>query len=559
MASAIDPDKKSNRSAKPDGRRPVPAVEPEPVKAAAAVSRGMQRPAAKAAASRRQAEDDAPEPAEEPTLGDRLLQQTPAWAVSMGVHVVALLAMALIVTEPPKKEAAVSIIASVPDETPFEDLEDGMPENPVESTDPVADVAIPTDVVIEDAKVVADAQDVDAAPLSVDITEFSDITAAATDMLSTIGVAGATGKGFGGRRNAAGLAGAGGGGKDTEDAVDRALRWFIEHQLDDGGWDFDLNACPGCRGNGKCSNIDRPSDRPGQQADRTAATALALLPFLGRGYTHRDGPYRQQLEKGILYLATLSEKNKGQCYAQPAGMYSQGIATIALTEAYAMTQDDRLETPAQLALNFIEKAQYPDGGWKYQPDSQTPMGDTSVTVWQFMALKSGNMAQLKISGGTIKNVLRFLDSVEGDDGARYRYETGEITQRGTTAMGLLCRMYSGWDQDNPVLARGVKYLAEKGPTADLYYSYYATQVMHHYGGDAWKEWNAKMKDLLLKRQATEGHAAGSWYEHDESLFQDQGASAAGRLYVTSMATMMLEVYYRHLPIYGSGATRRNAH
>ena len=28
-----------------------------------------------------------------------------------------------------------------------------------------------------------------------------------------------------------------------------------------------------------------------------------------------------------------------------------------------------------------------------------------------------------------------------------------------------------------------------------------------------------------------------------------GAEAAGRLYCTSLATMILEVYYRHLPIY----------
>jgi hypothetical protein len=30
---------------------------------------------------------------------------------------------------------------------------------------------------------------------------------------------------------------------------------------------------------------------------------------------------------------------------------------------------------------------------------------------------------------------------------------------------------------------------------------------------------------------------------------DHGADIGGRLYCTSMATMVLEVYYRHLPIY----------
>jgi len=34
---------------------------------------------------------------------------------------------------------------------------------------------------------------------------------------------------------------------------------------------------------------------------------------------------------------------------------------------------------------------------------------------------------------------------------------------------------------------------------------------------------------------------------------DHGSERGGRLYCTSMATMILEVYYRHMPIYGKQA------
>ena len=89
-------------------------------------------------------------------------------------------------------------------------------------------------------------------------------------------------------------------------------------------------------------------------------------------------------------------------------------------------------------------------------------------------------------------------------------------------------------------------MAKRGPTGDLYSDYYSTQVMHHMEGDMWLSWNERMKPRLVKAQAKSGHEAGSWYDGVDG---GHGAHAAGRLYCTSLATMILEVYYRHLPIY----------
>ena len=73
--------------------------------------------------------------------------------------------------------------------------------------------------------------------------------------------------------------------------------------------------------------------------------------------------------------------------------------------------------------------------------------------------------------------------------------------------------------------------------------------MHHVGGDAWAEWNARMRPLLVESQVTHGHAAGSWNpvgRGNEGGHADRG----GRLYMTALAVCILEVYYRHLPLYG---------
>jgi len=240
--------------------------------------------------------------------------------------------------------------------------------------------------------------------------------------------------------------------------------------------------------------------------------------------------------------------------AQPGGsMYSHGLAAITLCEAYAMTHDRKLMGPAQLSLNHIMYAQDPvGGGWRYVPRQP---GDTSVVGWQLMALKSGHMAYLAVDPKTIQGAIRFLDSAQADGGAKYGY-TGPGQGSATTAVGLLCRMYLGWKRDNAALKRGVEDLAKAGPSkGNMYYNYYATQVLRQYCGDPgteghelWDKWNTNMRDWLTGSQDKTGHQKGSWV-----MRGDHGSDRGGRLYCTSMATMILEVYYRHMPIYGKQA------
>jgi hypothetical protein len=531
MASGIDPEVKP---VKPAALAAKPAAAPAKPAAAAQPAKPAAQPAKPAAA---QQEAPPEEPSGSPVRG--LLKTTPAWAISMLVHIVALLAMALIVTPTPEKEKPRLITSSAPEaDENFEEFEEQEPVEPTELPT-VTDVAVPTDVtVVEDVKVVANADDLDAAPVAVEFTEFGSETASATDMLATVGAVGGTGGGFGGRKagKTGAIAAANGGGADTEAAVEAALKWFINHQMPDGGWSLDLEACPSCKGQCKGSGDKN------RNADRCAATALALLPFLGKGYTHREGPYQAQIERGVAFLAGMAMQGRGQAYVS-GSLYSQGLAGIVLSESYGMTQDERLARPTQLVLDFIMDAQNPvGGGWQYKPRRG---GDTSVVGWQLMALKSGNMAYLKVNPLTIKKAVEFLDSVQSPDGSGYGY-TGPGDRPGTSAVGLLCRMYLGWKKDHPGLQAGAARMAKRGPTGNLYTDYYSTQVMHHMEGDMWLSWNNKMKPMLLKAQAKSGHEAGSWYE---AFNKGHAPHAAGRLYCTSLATMILEVYYRHLPIY----------
>ncbi len=466
--------------------------------------------------------------------------EIPAWVVSMLVHMTALMVMALVVSEAANVTRPMVITATPSDAEPEPDpVEipkiDDVPE-PEEVSEPVPEVVVASDVAIEPIDRLAISDQFDTAPPDGTLVDFSEQTAPAAGLMSSMGIAGSTPGGLAARRGGKkigmpGVCSAG------ESAVDRSLKWIAIHQLPDGGWSFDLAACPSCMGTCSHSGTSKKDDRAG-------ATALALLPFLGRGYTHREGPYKKQVEGGIAFLVDRAMKNNGKVYDGSGSLYSQGLAGIALSECYAMSQDARLAAPTQAVLNFIMTAQDPrGGGWRYRPGQS---GDTSAVGWQIMALKSGNMAYLQVNPLTIKKAVEFLDSVESDYGAAYGYTDAGSPTLPRSSVGLLCRMYLGWKKDHEGLQEGARRIAKAGPSKDLYYDYYATQIMHHMEGETWLAWDAKMKKMLLDSQATKDHEAGSWHAGVDG---GHGAHAAGRLYCTSLATMILEVYYRHLPIY----------
>ncbi|HEX3872066.1 MAG TPA: hypothetical protein VHV77_16595 [Pirellulales bacterium] len=340
-----------------------------------------------------------------------------------------------------------------------------------------------------------------------------------------------------------------GGTPASEAAVERALQWLVRHQNIDGSWNFEHRFCGSC--GGQCS------DAGSLLGARIGATAMGVLPFLGAGHTHRAdkygkaSPYRDNVDRALKFLVA-QQQNGGPgdgAMTEPEGrMYDHGLAAIAVCEAYGMTQDKELMAPAQRSLQFIVAAQDPvGGGWRYRP---LQPGDTSVVGWQLMALKSGYLAYLKVPPATIAGALRFLLSVQQDGGSRYGYTSAMRGTEGTMAVGLLCRMYLGWKREEPALIRGVELLDQIGPLREnMYFNYYATQVMHHFEGPMWTRWNERMRDGLIATQATGGHADGSWFFSGDK----HGSRAGGRLYTTSLATMTLEVYYRHMPLYGKRA------
>ena len=487
-----------------------------------------------------------PEQLREPNVWIReALRQTPSWLVSMVVHMVLLLALALLTLPEGVTDELRQLVIAPEEEEQLDDLEE-LEYEPPEQIDVSTELSV-VETEIEPKEVpISPADDVDAAAVAIKLSEFGFDRAPRNDLLATAGAYSGDGLSGRGAKARGGLVKKHGGTPESEKAVAAALRWLAEHQLYDGGWSFEHTRAPRC--GAQCRN-------PGNLGEaRIGATAMALLPFLGAGQTHKSGTYQKTVKNGLSFLISKMKRTPqgGNMWESGGRMYSHGLASITLCEAYAMTQDKALHQPAQQALDFICYAQDPvGGGWRYDPQER---GDTSVVGWQIMALKSGHMAYLRVPPITIKKAYQFLDSVQSNSGASYGYTAPNEKRQATTAVGLLCRMYLGWKKDHQALGRGVDWLSSTGPSkGDMYFNYYATQVMRHWEGDEWKKWNDVMRDQLVNSQAKRGHETGSWY----IARGDLGADRGGRLYCTSMATMILEVYYRHLPIYRKQSTEED--
>jgi hypothetical protein len=322
-----------------------------------------------------------------------------------------------------------------------------------------------------------------------------------------------------------------GGNAASEAAVERGLEWLAMHQAVDGSWQFDLT---GCRCNGACRD-------PGSLTSSTASTAIALLPFLGAGHTHRDGRHQETVSRGIYYLLSRMQRTpRGGDFCE-GNMYGHGVTTLALAEALGMTKDDMLVPPVRDAIRFIETAQdMHGGGWRYLPGQS---GDLTVTAWQLAALKSAQLAGLEAPSPTIDGVRRFLDRVQSLNGAAYGY-ISPSAKPCTSAIGLLCRMYTGWGPEQEPLNRGLSTLAKTGPAPQaIYQNFYLSQALLQFNHPVWPRWNLKNRDQLIAQQARVAHETGSWF------FADHDTAPGGRLAHTSLAILTLEVYYRLLPIY----------
>jgi len=500
------------------------------------------------------------------TWGDVMREQwerAPWWMISAAVHAVILMLMTVItVATAQKRQDDIVITTDLAkkkepeyDEKKIRDIFRNTKE--VEAEEMVENpVFVHEEVEVTDHFETENDMDTNTARGQEDA--ISDIPLGGTGVVGNIGVGGGGAGCFGyrsggGRRKAVARFG---GSKASESAVDAALRWLARHQEADGYWDADKYE-------------GQPQNDPG-------VTALAALAFLGAGHTERAGKFRDNVRRALAWIMATQAPNgmlgKKAEYQEHHGgwSYHHAICGLAMAEAYGMARNPKVGEVAQKAVDYsVNVHQVPYRAWRYTPKSSS--NDASVSGWYVMQLKSAKIAGLKVEGKAFQGAITFLDQITtkpGQGGDQYGGRVGYTDHPGTaakggrwtntTAIGGLCRLFTGSKRTDPMVIGAAEYLVEYLPNYNdtksgvgnagqwpFYYWYYGTLVMFQVGGKYWQAWNGAMRDMLIQHQRRGGDEDGSWDPHGAAEIK-----YAGRVYSTALGALCLEVYYRYLPITG---------
>ena len=509
-------------------------------------------------------ESTLPKPWEiEHTFNDALYEwmaRAPWVAISAAAHGVIILVMLLIPWDLLEGPGGVVIKSGLEAPPPEEFIDPPPPEEPnvVEQPTAVEPTVVDSNLPVEETISTSDA--IDESNFTGEGDSEAPFAGAGDNPIIGIGNNVGGGK-FDGRGKRP--AGGGGGSASTEKSLTDGLEWLKWHQSEDGSWDSD-----GFMAN--CGQIQAGShcDGGGEATHDVGLSGLALLAFLGDGHTTREGLYKEQVAKGIKWMKDQQDVDTG-LFGDRVGhsfMYDHSIASLAMCEAYYFSRSPLLKRSAQDAVNFISRARNPYGAWRYD---YPPNGDsdTSVTGWAVFAMKSAEEGKLVVDPEGYVGAAQWLNDVTDPATGRTGYDTiGSASSRVTglndrfptnkgeamTAVAILSRVFIGQDVlHDPLVDKGANllkaHLPEWDPDGmgnDIYYWYYGSYALFQLGGPRWEAWNRSAKKALVDNQRHDGDLKGSWDP------KDAWGHAGGRVYMTSLAVLCLEVYFRYARVVG---------
>jgi hypothetical protein len=283
---------------------------------------------------------------------------------------------------------------------------------------------------------------------------------------------------------------------------------------------------------------------------RIAMTGLALMSFLAAGNVPDEGKYGLAVRSAMEFLIRSAPADGYFGKVDGSRMYGQGIATVALAEAYGADHDPARRARAARVLRQcvqvffnaqdIAKPANFAGGWRYEPTNQD--SDLSLSGWGALSLRAAANIGIDVPGDRVSQAVGFVMRCYRADQGGFAYQPGADSSIAMTGVGML-NLYLLEGPDRPELASAGRFLLAHPVTDDtrmLYYSlYYSTQAAYQAGDATWPTvWNVTRTRLLRLQNAQDG----GWP-------QSPSGEEPGRVYASSMAILSLSVPYRLLPIY----------
>ncbi|MCH9653177.1 MAG: terpene cyclase/mutase family protein [Planctomycetes bacterium] len=314
--------------------------------------------------------------------------------------------------------------------------------------------------------------------------------------------------------------------QQLDTGIQKAVQFLSKSQQPSGAWSFN------------------------SYGESTAATSLAIMAFMAAGYVPEEGPYGDQINKGIDWVLAHQADNGLIVHHKSHGpMYSHGISTLMLAEVAGMLKGEREKKCRAVltrAIKLIVSAQNVAkdkrnaGGWRYNQTSKD--SDLSVTGWQLLALRAAKNIGCDISADHIEKAVAYVRRCRGRNNVGFAYQPGGAPSATRTGTGILALEICGKHHTRDALEAG-DYLVQRPINPDEFYyfygAYYCSIGMFQMGGEYWKKTRAAIIPQLLQMQ-----------KHDGSWLATKGSEKeAGKVYATSLAVLALAVEYQYLPIY----------
>lgn len=324
-------------------------------------------------------------------------------------------------------------------------------------------------------------------------------------------------------------------------AIQRGLHYLARHQEPDGSF---------------VDGIGRKVNNTylAHAGKHVGVTALAGIAFLANGSTPSRGTYGKNVQ-GCLDFTLRCVTREGFVTNDSSRMYEHAFATLFLAEVAGMAPSAEVQDALKAAVGCIVASQNSQGGWRYLPGAKD--SDISITVCQVQALRAARNMGVRVPKDTIDRAIHYVkQSYIGDRVSFHQYKGGfwyqvyenrpfrpSRTSFALTAAGVTA-LYGAGEYDGEEIRGGLKYLFDRRnrpPASDMtrtfdywYGHYYAIQAFFQAGEPYWSEWYPSIRDEIVEGQAVLG-------DHWEDL--------VGPCYATAMATLILQIPYRYLPIF----------
>lgn len=282
----------------------------------------------------------------------------------------------------------------------------------------------------------------------------------------------------------------------------------------------------------------------------SAMTGLSIMAFLANGDVPNEGRYGSNVRSAVDFLLSRAPADGYFGTTDSGRMYTHGIVTLALAEAYGVEHDPErqkkmrevLVRAVEVILKAQDVAKPPPaaGGWRYEP--QQADSDLSLSGWNALALRAAQSAGISVPKDRVQRAIAYVLNCYRADRGGFAYQPNQEPSVAMTGVGVL-NLYLLDAAQRPEALAGARYLAEHALTEDTrmpYYAlYYSTQAAYQAGEVAWPAvWKVTQSRLL----PAQNKADGGWP-------QSRSTEEPGRTYATAMSVLTLSVPYRLLPIY----------